>query len=131
MGESVLNAPSVFGHYSPGYRVPKQTPPLFGPEFQIHGPGELINDGNFLWNYMSYYQTGIWDLQWLFNLGANHDACINAVDNLLLYGRMSAGLRQSLQTALQAQAAVGADPTMRALTVLYLTAMSSEYLVMH
>ncbi|HYE75432.1 MAG TPA: DUF1800 family protein, partial [Blastocatellia bacterium] len=35
MGESVLNAPSVFGHYSPMYRIPKQNPPLFGPEFQI------------------------------------------------------------------------------------------------
>jgi hypothetical protein len=131
MGESVLNAPSVFGHYSPMYRIPKQSPPLFGPEFQIHGPGELINRGNFLWNFMNYYQTGIWDLSWLFALGGDTNACINAVDNLLLYGRMSPGLRQALQTALQTSAAAGADAKMRALTVLYLTAMSSEYLVMH
>jgi hypothetical protein len=131
MGEGLLNAPSVFGHYSPMYRLPKQSPPLFGPEFQIHGPGELINRGNFLWSYMSYYQTGIWDLQWLFALGSNHTACINAVDNLLLYGRMSTGLRQALQTALQTSATAGADAKMRALTVLYLTAMSSEYMVMH
>lgn len=131
MGESVLNAPSVFGHYSPMYRIPKQNPPLFGPEFQIHGPGELVNRGNFLWSYMSYYQTGIWDLQWLFSLGNNDVACINAVDNLLLYGRMSPGLRQSLMTALQSSTAAGADAKMKALTVLYLTAMSSEYLVMH
>jgi len=131
MGEGVLNAPSVFGHYSPLYRIPKQTPPLFGPEFQIHGPGELVNRGNFLWNYMNYYQTGIWDLQWLFSLGNDHVACINAVDNLLLYGRMSAGMRQQLMAALQSSANAGADAKMRALTVLYLTAMSSEYLVMH
>lgn len=131
MGEGVLNAPSVFGHYSPTYRIPKQNPPLFGPEFQIHGPGELVNRGNFLWNYMNYYQTGIWDLQWLFSLGNDHAACINAVDNLLLYGRMSSGLRQNLMTALQASAAAGADAKMRALTALYLTALSSEYLVMH
>jgi uncharacterized protein (DUF1800 family) len=131
MGESFLNAPSVFGHYSPSYRIPKQTPPLFGPEYQIHGPGELVNRGNFLWGYMSYYQTGIWDLQWLFSLGSNHTACVNAVDNLLLYGRMSSGLRQALLSALQNSATAGADAKMRALTVLYLTAMSSEYLVMH
>lgn len=131
MGEGVLNAPSVFGHYSPLYRIPKQSPPLFGPEFQIHGPGELVNRGNFLYNFMNYYQTGIWDLQWLFSLGNDHVACVNAVDNLLLYGRMSAGLRQSLMTALQTSANAGADAKMRALTVLYLTAMSSEYLVMH
>ncbi|MFN7926694.1 MAG: DUF1800 family protein [Blastocatellia bacterium] len=131
MGEGVLNAPSVFGHYSPLYRIPKQSPPLFGPEFQIHGPGELVNRGNFLYDFMNYYQTGIWDLQWLFSLGNDHVACINAVDNLLLYGRMSSGLRQSLMTALQTSANAGADAKMRALTVLYLTAMSSEYLVMH
>src|SRR5262249_44197004 len=109
----------------------RQSPPLFGPEFQIHGPGELINDGNFLWNYMSYYQTGIWDLQWLFSLGSDPVACVNAVDSLMLYGRMSPGLRQALVNALQTQASAGADAKMRALTVLYLTAMSSEYLVMH
>lgn len=129
LGEGVLNAPSVFGHYSPSFRIPKQSPPLFGPEFQIHGPGELVNSGNFLWNYLSYYQTGIWDLQWLFNLGSNHAACIDAVDNLLLYGRMSAGMRQQLLTALQTSQAAGADAKQRALTVLYITAMSSEYLV--
>jgi hypothetical protein len=125
----VLNAPSVFGHYSPTFRIPKQSPPLFGPEFQIHGPGELVNSGNFLWGYLSYYQTGIWDLSWLFNLGGNHTACVNAVDNLVLYGRMSAGMRQQLLTALQNSQAVGADAKQRALTVLYITAMSSEYLV--
>lgn len=129
MGESVLNAPSVFGHYSPLFRIPKQTPPLSGPEFQIHGPGELVNSGNFLWSYLSYYQTGIWDLQWLFSLGSNHTACVDAVDNLLLYGRMSQGMRQQLLTALQSSQTAGADAKMRALTVLYLTAMSSEYLV--
>jgi uncharacterized protein (DUF1800 family) len=131
MAEGLMNAPSVFGHYSPMFRVPKQSPPLFGPEFQIHGPGETVNSGNFLWNYMNYYQTGIWNLQWLFNLGSDHTACINAVDNLLLYGRMSTGMRQQLMTALQTQAAVGADAKMRALTVLYIVAMSSEYMVMH
>jgi uncharacterized protein YjdB len=131
MGEGLLHAPSVFGHYSPLYRIPKQSPPLFGPEFQIHGPGELVNRGNFLWNYMNYYQTGIWDLQWLFSLGNDHAACVNAVDGLLLYGRMSQGLRQQLMAALQASASAGADAKTRALTALYLTAMSGEYLVMH
>lgn len=132
MGEGILNAPSVFGHYGPSFRIPKQSPPLFGPEFQIHGPGELVNRGNVLWQWMSYYQTSdVWDLNWLFSQGGNHAACINAVDNLLLYGRMSPALRQELTTALQKSQSVGADAKMRALTVLYNTAMSSEYLVAH
>ncbi len=129
MGESILNAPSVFGHYSALYRIPKQSPPLNGPEFQIHGPGETVNSGNLLWGWMNYYSTGIWDLQWLFALGGNHTACINAVDTLLLYGRMSPGMRQALQTALQTSQTAGADAKHRAQTVLYLTALSSEYLV--
>jgi hypothetical protein len=33
MGESIVNAPSVFGHYSPLFRIPKTA--LYGPEFQI------------------------------------------------------------------------------------------------
>ena len=132
MGESILNAPSVFGHFSPSFRIPKQSPPLFGPEFQIHGPGELVNRGNLLWDWMNYYQTSsVWDLNWLFNQGGNHTACINSVDNLLLYGRMSPTLRQQLMTALQTSQSVGADAKTRALTVLYVTAMSSEYLVAH
>src|SRR5947199_5895714 len=53
MGESILMAPSVFGHYGPTFRIPKQAPPLFGPEFQIHGPGELVNSGNLLWDWMN------------------------------------------------------------------------------
>ena len=132
MGESILMAPSVFGHFSPSFRIPKQSPPLFGPEFQIHGPGELVNRGNLLWSWMSYYQTSnVWDLQWLFNQGSNHTACVDAVDNLLLYGRMSPTLRQQLLTALQISQSVGADARTRALTVLYVSAMSSEYMVVH
>ena len=132
MGESVLNSPSVFGHYSPTFRIPKQTTPLFGPEFQIHGPGELVNRGNLIWSWISYYQTSnVWDLQPIFGLGNNHAACVNAVDNLLLNGRMSPALRQELLNALQTSQAVGADAKMKALTVLYVTAMSSEYMVAH
>jgi len=132
MGESVLQAPSVFGHFSPTFRIPKQTPPLFGPEFQIHGPGELVNRSNLLWGWMSYYQTSsVWDLNWLFSQGGNHTACVDSVDNLLLYGRMSQALRQQLLTALQTSQTVGGDAKMRALTVLYVTAMSSEYMVAH
>lgn len=132
MGESVLNSPSVFGHYSPTFRIPKQTTPLFGPEFQIHGPGELVNRGNLIWSWINYYQTSsVWDLQPIFSLGNNHAACVNAVDNLLLYGRMSPALRQELMSALQTSQAVGADAKMKALTVLYVTAMSSEYMVSH
>ncbi len=43
MGEGMLDAPSVFAHYSPLFRIPKSSPPLFGPEFQIYSPSEAVN----------------------------------------------------------------------------------------
>jgi len=64
-------------------------------------------------------------------MGGNRTRGVNAFDNLLLYGRMSPGLRQELLTALQTAQTVGGDAKMRALTVLYVTAMSSEYMVAH
>ena len=132
MGESMLNAPSVFGHFSPTFRIPKQQTPLFGPEFQIHGPGEMVNRGNLIWDWMNYYQTSsVWDLNWFFNLGSNHTNCVDTANNLLLYGRMSPALRQQLLGALQTSQSLGADAKHRALTVLYVTAMSSEYMVAH
>jgi uncharacterized protein (DUF1800 family) len=42
MSEGMLDAPSVFGHYSPMFRVPKT--PLFGPEFQIYSPTDAVDN---------------------------------------------------------------------------------------
>jgi hypothetical protein len=52
---------------------------------------------------------------------------VNAVDNVLLFGRMSQTTRNSISKALQASS----DPRTRAQTALYLTATSGEYLVQH
>ncbi|APR74883.1 Hypothetical protein A7982_00229 [Minicystis rosea] len=41
MDEGILDAPSVFGHYVPTYRIPKTS--LFGPEFQIYSPSDAVN----------------------------------------------------------------------------------------
>ena len=117
MGEAPLNAPSVFGHYSPLYQLPGTT--VDAPEFQIYGPAEMIARANFIYQLLCNADlaafTSITDPMQL----------VNAVDRTLLLGRMSPPLRQVLMQA----AANTSDPKGRVLTVLYLTAIDPEYAV--
>ncbi|MFL6215408.1 MAG: DUF1800 family protein [Blastocatellia bacterium] len=124
-GEGMLDAPSVFGHYSPMYHVPRS--PLFGPEFQIYSPTEAVNRANFLYSWMGNPWPINPALQPFVNVAGNPVALINAVDNALLYGRMSSSMRTALMNAMPAMY----DNNQRVMTVLYLTATSGDYLVQH
>lgn len=125
MNEGLLDAPSVFGHYSPYYHIPKS--PLYGPEFQIYSASEAVNRANFLY----YWLANPWPinpaLQPFVNVAGNSTNLINAVNQALLFGRMSPQLRAAIVKALPTQY----DNNARALTALYLTVMSGEYLVQH
>jgi uncharacterized protein (DUF1800 family) len=122
-GEGILDPNSVFGHYSPLYRVPKSS--LFGPEFQIYSPTEAVNRGNYLYQFVNNYGGG--SSTPFVNIAGDPVQLVNAVDNVLLFGRMSQTTRNSIYKALQAST----DPQARAVTALYLTATSGEYLVQH
>ncbi|MEW6130446.1 MAG: DUF1800 family protein [Acidobacteriota bacterium] len=123
MGESLLDAPSVFGHYSPMFRIPKTT--MFGPEFQIYSATDAVNRAN--WFYSLFYNP--WPinpaLQPFVSVAGNSTALINAVDNALLYGRMTPQTRTALMNAMPAMY----DNNQKVLTAIYLTATSGEYLV--
>ncbi len=121
-GESILNAPSVFGHYSPLYRLPSGAP---APEFQIYTPTETVNRANFIYQILGAYSNGAVDLTPFMNIAADPVQLVSAIDNRLLYGRMSQSTRTSIYKALQATS----DPKTRVLTVLYLVATSGEYVV--
>jgi uncharacterized protein (DUF1800 family) len=125
LGEGMLDAPSVFGHYSPLFHIPRTS--LYGPEFQIYSPTEAINRANLFYSLM----TSSWPinpaLQPFVNVASNPAALVNAVDNALLHGRMSPQMRAALLNALPAMY----DNYQRVLTVLYLTATSGDYLVQH
>jgi uncharacterized protein (DUF1800 family) len=125
LGEGMLDPASVFGHYSPLYRIPKTA--LFGPEFQIYSPTEAVNRGNYLYQDLSFYNGGVYDITPFINIASDQVQLVNAVDNALLFGRMSQTTRASIYKALQASN----DNRSRALTALYLTAMSGEFLVQH
>lgn len=124
-GEGMLDAPSVFGHYSPMFRIPKTT--LFGPEFQIYSPTEAVNRANFLYSYFGNPWPISPVLQPFVNLAGTPSALVNAVDNTLLYGRMSPVMRSALLTAMPAMY----DNNQRVMTALYLTVTSGDYLVQH
>ncbi len=125
MGEGMLDAPSVFGHYSPMFRIPRTS--LFGPEFQIYSATDAINRANLFYSF--FYNP--WPinpaLQPFVNVAGNSAALVNAVDNALLYGRMSPQMRTAILNALPAMY----DDNQRVMTALYLAATSGDYLIQH
>jgi hypothetical protein len=123
MNEGLLNAPSVFGHYSPMYRLPVSG--LFGPEFQIYSASDAVNRAN-LFYYFFYSPWPINPaLQPFVAAAGNATALVNAVDQALLDGRMLPGTRAALLTAIPQMP----DNNARAMTAVYLTSMAGEYLV--
>ena len=125
MSEGMLDAPSVFGHYSPLFHVPKTA--LFGPEFQMYSPTDAVNRANLFYSMLFNPWPINPALQPFVNVAANSAALVTAVDNALLQGRMSGPTRAALMSALPAMY----DNNQRVLTALYLTATSGDYLVQH
>jgi uncharacterized protein (DUF1800 family) len=125
MNEGMLDAPSVFGHYSPLFHVPRTA--MFGPEFQIYSPTDSVNRANLFYSMMFNPWPINPALQPFVNVAGNSQALVNAVDGALLFGRMSVATRQAILDALPTQY----DNNQRALTALYLAAMSGEYLIQH
>jgi uncharacterized protein (DUF1800 family) len=125
-GQTPLAPPSVFGFYSPMFRVPQS--PLYGPEFQIYTPTEATLRGNFIWDILSNPGSDFpIDITRFVNLGNNMPALIDACDQTFLYGRMPAAMRQQISTAASQQQ----DNRSRALTALYLTLLSGQHAVQH
>ena len=126
LSEKLLNSPSVFNFYSPLTKVPG-SPQYIGPEFQIYAPSLAIGRANFLYalingNYNSMIAV---DITLFVNAAADATTLINLVDATLLQGRMSAVARAAIATAL----AASTDNRQRAITALYLTAITAEFAV--
>lgn len=126
MAQSVLNPPSVFSWFSPLYRVPHSS--LFGPEFQIYSPTEATLRGNLLFGMLNYSGGDtVIDLSPFQPYGNDMPNLVEAVNQVLLYGRMPAAIKQVLIDA----ATPGYDARSRIETVLYLTALSGLYAVQY
>ncbi len=125
MNEGILDAPSVFGHYSPLFHIPKS--PLFGPEFQIYSASDAVNRANFFYSLIYNPWPINPALQPFVSIATNASTLLTAIDNTLLYGRMLSQTRTAILNALPTQY----DNNQRVLTALYLTFTSGEYLVQH
>jgi hypothetical protein len=126
MSQTPLAPNSVFGFYSPLYRIPRST--LNGPEFQIYGPTEAVLRGNLFWQILSNPGADFpIDFSSFVALAGNTIALIDAVDQTLLYGRMPPEMRQSLANAINAQS----DAVSKARTAIYLTCLSGYYAVQY
>ena len=125
-GQTPLTPPSVFGHYSQLFRLPQTT--LAAPEFQIYTPTEATLRGNFMWALLTQPGSNMRiNLQPFTAVANDTTALINAVDQALLWGRMSAAMRQSLANAINAQA----DANQRVQMALYLTLLSGQHAIQH
>jgi len=126
MGQRLLNAPSVFSFYSPLTRLP-YAPQYFGPEFQIYTPAFAVARANFILNLVSNnFATAIpIDISRFVGAAGDIPALVNMVDAALTHGRMAQSTRNAIATAL----AASTDPRQRAITALYLAAVTAEFAV--
>lgn len=127
-GQAVLAPPSVFGFYSPLFRVPGM-PALAGPEFQIYTPTEAMIRGNLLYALISNPgSNATLNLAPFIAVATSTTALVDKVDQALLHGRMPAGLRSIVAQQVEL---MGSDTTARVHAALYFTALSGLHAVQH
>lgn len=121
LGQRLLSAPSVFNFYSPLTRLPG-SPDRHGPEFQIYAPALAVARANFLYQFLNGNYNGMAsiDITPYVNVAADVTALMNLVDATLLQGRMTPAARSAIAASVSATS----DRKQRALTALYLTAIT-------
>jgi uncharacterized protein (DUF1800 family) len=134
MDQDIFRPPTVFNYYPADYTVPGSGG-LLGPEFGILSTSSSLKRANFV-NTIVFSTipvsanaprgTSI-DLTALQALAANPAALVDEVNRILMYGKMSAGMRDSIIGAVSAVSSV--NTLKRARTAVYLTATSSQYQV--
>jgi len=126
LGQHTLTPNSVFSFYSPLAPLPGN-PGLYGPEFMLFAPALAIQRASFSWGLI----TGQFGSAFTVNLAPflalanNPAALVELVNQKVLHGRMSAELRAELISSAQQVS----DSTQRVYGAVYLTAISSEFVV--
>jgi hypothetical protein len=131
MGQDALNSPSVFNFYSPDYVIPQTT--MYGPEFQILTTSTALYRVN--WTYDLVFgqinaDTTVDFTSWVAQV-SNPSGLVDSLNALLLHGTMSADMKTSILTAIQAVEPGSKQQLQEAQTAIYLVATSSQYQVRH
>lgn len=126
MGERLAQAPSVFSFYSPLTALP-DNPGFVGPEFQIYSGSHAVRRANFVLALLNGEMSGSMtiDITPYVTAAKDPQALMALVNTNLLQNRMSESSRQAIGTAVFNIS----DMKQRALTALYLTAITAEFAV--
>ena len=124
MGQRYLFSPTVFSYFAPDYQIPGS--PLFSPELQIHTTSTVFERANFVNSYVFGSPSGTTvDLTPFANLAANPSQLLDSLNVLMLRGKMTSAMRESILNAVS-----GSNQNLtRARTAIYLIATSSQYQV--
>ena len=118
MGQTLFTAPTVFNYFPLQYELPG-APGVLAPEFEILTPANALARANFA-DAVAFSRLGAtvtMDLTPLMNLAAVHPwYASEAVNRVLLHGRMSDTTREQILTAM----AYIEDPRYKAHTVISL-----------
>ena len=136
VGQNVFNSPTVFNYYSPDYIIPGTT--VNGPEFGLMTTGTAIGRANQIYT-MTYSKINVGtntatgtainlsEMTALAQADATGNQLLDALNQKLLHGTMSAQMRQTILPAITQIAAT--NPTGRAQQAIYLVATSSQFQV--
>jgi len=134
MAQNPFYAPTVFNYYTPDYVIPGTA--LAGPEFNIMTTGTAISRANFA-NTMVFGRINISEsvplgtsidlseMQALAAADTSSNQLLDALNQKMLHGTMSANMRSAIMTAVQAVPST--TPLARAQQAIYLIATSSQY----
>ena len=131
MSENVLFSASVFNFFSPNFVIPGTS--LYGPEFQILTTATSLNRANFV-NTFVFGSLGSGTTVSFASYGtqaSNPGALLDSLNTLMLHGTMSADMKTSILTAMQAVPAGANQGLQEAQTAIYLIGTSSQYQVQH
>ena len=129
VGEFLFYSGSVFNFYPPLATIPLTQPPLFGPEFALYNTASSLSRVNLIEQmvFFSISSTTQIDLSAIAGLANDPPTMVEALNQQLLHGTMSAPMRTAI---LNAVAAVpSGNPLAEAQTAAYLILSSSQYQV--
>lgn len=131
MGQNALFPPSVFNFYAPNFQIPGTS--LTGPEFQILTTATSLSRANFVNNFVfgSISSGTTVSFANYATQASNLSAMLDSLNILMLHGTMSADMKSSILTAVQAVPAGTGQTLQQARTAIYLIGSSSQYQVQH